>query len=1466
MADVIASLDATGTGRHFDVFVSYAHEDADWVRVLAGRLHQAGLEVFLDDWQIVPGDVLVRSLEEGIRTSTAGILVCSPSSVASSWVMQEYAALLTQAVTQGRRLIPVLFEQVELPAFLAARVWVDFRHADGPTYDVKLTELVRALRATPPADRPGDDQALLVPPGTGFRPEGVFRACLTAGPDHARLTDPDQKTVVQDTLGAGTDRLATRMREWERTRRASGSAVMRQAPAAAVRSPVQQSLLDLGMLLGEVFTPGPVGEALNAQTADAHRHRAALRLQIAATDAVADLPWETLIPPGATAPVALDPSIEIYRVATVPGPAPGIQIPGPLRILVVLASPEGDDGGPLLDVEHELAVILDALQPARTQARAYVQVLNTGTLAGIGEALKAQRFHVLHISCHANPHELLLEDERGRPDPVTAEQLIEAIPAERSPAVVVLAGCSTALSRQVSVQDSATVLPGLARELLAGGIPQVVAMTAPITDRYAALFGGRLYRELALAAQPSVVSAVARARRLLERDRQALPAEHRDASLVEWATPVVFVRGEPQPLYDPRSGMEQLSEPTAPTLTTGIPLRAVGDFVGRRAELRSLGAVLRRAEQPGVLLHGIGGVGKSSLAAELLRLSGADTGLIVSVVGATSADQILEAFGRALFTAALAAGLPDTHPDRQLAAYLRTPGEPWQNRLGTALSMLTGRPVMLLIDNFETNLDPQPDRPAVVLDDTLASFLAGWIRTPGTHRVLITSRYPFPLPDNAHRRLTTHHLGPLSLAETRKLIWRLPGLDNLTPTQQERAWADVGGHPRTLEYLDALLRKGQARFADVTERLETLLTTHGVPNPEQWITDLHNPTTTQLPGGEELFGRALAEAITLTVNDTLLNDLTRLLDEPTLTLLLGAAVYRRPTDQLALAWQTSPPLPIPDDPDRDARITQAGNDIRAAERAGQPTGLDQLGYPPGHLAALERDLAQLRRPPLAQMVIDRRLTASLQGLGLLTPVLDQDDTTTRYVVHRWTAGALARLHPDATTRAHALAADYFTWRVERLPQDPIADLYDRIEARYHRHTGGDLKAAVSLSYAIGDQLDGWAAWDWETSICRETLTWVDPGSYDGASFTHQLGNLAHHTGDYPEAERRYQQALATFEELGDLAGAARIYHQLGILAQDRGDYPQAERHYRQSLAIKEDLDNRAGTATTYHQLGNLAFLTGDYGEAERRYQQSLTIDQDRGNLAGTATSYHQLGMLAQARGDYDEAGHHYQHALTMREGLGDRAGMADSYHELGNLAFLTGDYDEAERRYQHALTISEDLGNRAGVASTYGQLGMLAQARGDYDEAERRLQQSLTIDEDLGNRAGMASSYGLLGTLARNRGDYDEAERRYQQALTIDEDLGNRAGIASSYSQLGSLRTATGHPAHAVALHCRALVIRLDLQVPQSAIDLRELTQLRTALGDEAFNQAAASTLDGESIDALNQLLDQPGQPERHGD
>ena len=75
----------------FDVFISHAHEDKDnFVRPLAHALAARRLRPWYDEFTLRPGDSLRRSIDYGLLTSQAGIvvqiLVSSPSGgLPTSW-------------------------------------------------------------------------------------------------------------------------------------------------------------------------------------------------------------------------------------------------------------------------------------------------------------------------------------------------------------------------------------------------------------------------------------------------------------------------------------------------------------------------------------------------------------------------------------------------------------------------------------------------------------------------------------------------------------------------------------------------------------------------------------------------------------------------------------------------------------------------------------------------------------------------------------------------------------------------------------------------------------------------------------------------------------------------------------------------------------------------------------------------------------------------------------------------------------------------------------------------------------------------------------------------------------------------------------------------------------------------------------------------------------------------------------
>jgi hypothetical protein len=215
--------------KQFDAFVSYAHEDEPWAKTLAENLHRLGLEVWLDQWELVGGQWVASQLQDGLAKSETVVAVVTRHWVESRWCAEEFAATVTAAVERGQRLIPALLSEVALPPFIASRLYVDFRHvASRAQYVERVGQLERAVRGRPSGQRPERGGPLIAPP-TDYEPDG---------PTHAKLRIGTKSVVfsaqARDASSApqGVDRnLEQKLWGLRRARaRATGGMILRQPP------------------------------------------------------------------------------------------------------------------------------------------------------------------------------------------------------------------------------------------------------------------------------------------------------------------------------------------------------------------------------------------------------------------------------------------------------------------------------------------------------------------------------------------------------------------------------------------------------------------------------------------------------------------------------------------------------------------------------------------------------------------------------------------------------------------------------------------------------------------------------------------------------------------------------------------------------------------------------------------------------------------------------------------------------------------------------------------------------------------------------------------------------------------------------------------------------------------------------------------------------------------------------------
>lgn len=139
------------------VFLSYASEDKErFVLGFGKMLRERGVDLWLGDWEILPGDSLVDKIfNEGLKNASAVIVVLSTNSVNKPWVVEELNASIVSRISKGLKIIPVVIDSCEVPEPLRSTVWQNVDDLANPASAVdRIVAALYEHRDKPPLGPP----------------------------------------------------------------------------------------------------------------------------------------------------------------------------------------------------------------------------------------------------------------------------------------------------------------------------------------------------------------------------------------------------------------------------------------------------------------------------------------------------------------------------------------------------------------------------------------------------------------------------------------------------------------------------------------------------------------------------------------------------------------------------------------------------------------------------------------------------------------------------------------------------------------------------------------------------------------------------------------------------------------------------------------------------------------------------------------------------------------------------------------------------------------------------------------------------------------------------------------------------------------------------------------------------------------------------------------------------------------
>nr|MCM0592175.1 tetratricopeptide repeat protein [Gloeotrichia echinulata DEX184] len=1038
--------------------------------------------------------------------------------------------------------------------------------------------------------------------------------------------------------------------------------------------------------------------------------RQGIVLAIATTEKLAHLPWEVLH----------DGSSFLVQRGIVPlrwvsdSTVKKLTVDGEpenraLQVLFMATSPLNVE--PVLDFEAEEARILEAT--ARQPLALTVE--ESGCLSELGDLVNnydSDYFDVLHVTGHATLQDgqprFITETATGEAFYATADDIAQELQF-RLPKLIFLSGCRTGQA------GNAGSVPSMAEELLKSGAKAVLGWGQKVLDRDASAAAAALYQELSAGKQ--ITEAVALTYQALIKNKAR-----------DWHLLRLYAAGDlPGSLVTPRGTPGRKPAPP-PSVTTQfldpagkvkVPTRE--SFVGRRRQLQYCLRVLSQStDEVGVLIHGMGGLGKSSLAARLCDRLPNFQRLV---------------WGGFIDEASLVNRLTEKLDDNEQRKSLQNYDEELRFRLRRVFDQLhqQAQPFLLVLDDFEANLEPRND--SYVLQAEAAEVLKAliWaIRDNYTsHRIIITCRYDF-----AFTQLQYFYKQPLDAlqgADLRKKFNRLTAFSDKSQVDvalklQAQKLAD--GNPRLLEWLDKILQNKTVDMAAILNRLAA------------------DPV--------ELREQVLAEALLEQMDETMQAMLSR------------GLVFELPVPWEAFVAICENILNWSDYINRAVALGLLEVSHDEALRVPRILPVQLEGGEGLHKQAAE---------VLYRLWWEAKTSTEEQKLEIHRLALRGKEEKIAVEI----AGKLARSWKRKSRFREAvklckstleITENYLVLHQLALSEQELGEV---IKAqKYYQQAldscpAEDEKEKAAIIHNLGSLKADRGEIEEAIALYQQSLALFEQigNVQDKAPTLHNLGILKADRGEIEEAIALYQQSLALFEQIGNVQGKAATLHNLGSLKANRGEIEEAIALFQQSLALKEQIGDVKGKAATLHNLGSLKANRGEIEEAIALFQQSLALKEQIGYVQGKAATLHNLGRLKANRGEIEEAIALFQQSLAITEQIGDVQGKAATLHELGSLKANRGEMEEAIALYQQSLALKKQIGYVQGKAATLHNLGSLKADRGEIEEAIALYQQSLALNEQIGNVQGQAMTLWLLGHIAEQQGNYNQALDYLQPAWEI---------------------------------------------------------------------------------------------------
>ena len=293
-----------------------------------------------------------------------------------------------------------------------------------------------------------------------------------------------------------------------------------------------------------------------------------------------------------------------------------------------------------------------------------------------------------------------------------------------------------------------------------------------------------------------------------------------------------------------------------------------------------------------------------------------------------------------------------------------------------------------------------------------------------------------------------------------------------------------------------------------------------------------------------------------------------------------------------------------------------------------------------------------------------------------------------------------------------------------------------------------------------------------------------------------MGSVNMRTGNLPEAEKWYAEAVALRTKTGDVIGLATSLTYLGNVYLEQRQLADARDQFEKARPVVEAFGSPRQRSEFLSSVATLSTKTGHLRRAEQAGREALDLAISTGDVPGQILVRNNLVGVLQGQGRYREA---LDEVTTVEELLRlspDPAQRMQLQENRSALYIELGETDLAHEELVALLADAERVNATSHQIRALINFGYLNRNIGEFKRGLSFTERALPLAKAAGDHQLEREAMVLTASLQRNVGNYEAALVSFETALELDHAAGADAlvfedeiGIANVVLAQGEIDT-----------------------------------------------------------------------------